>query len=82
MSNNKTLADEIITIINNTANNNPAPTRCTITKVYTDNKHTDAETSIGTLTYTETIGNNLTTGNTGIVFYLDGDTNKPIIITK
>lgn len=76
----KTLTDEIITIINSVANNNPAPTRCTITKVYNDNNHVDATTNIGTLNYIETIGNTPTTNKTGIVIYLDGDTNTPIII--
>lgn len=78
----KTLADEIITIIQSEANNNPAPTRCTIKKVYSDNKHTDVKTNIGTLEYIETIGNNITVGNIGIIIYCDGDTNNPIIITK
>ena len=78
----RTLTDEIITIIESTSNNNPAPTKCTIKKIYTDNKHVDADTNIGTLTYIETISNNLTVGNTGIVIYLDGDLNQPIIITK
>lgn len=77
---NRTLADEIITIINSEANNNPAPTRCTITKVYTDNKHTDIETDNGNLTYIETIGNNLTVNNIGVLFVLE-DGNF-IVITK
>ncbi len=82
MNNNRTLADEIITLINNEANNNPAPTKCTIKKVYSDNNHVDAETDIGTLTHVETISSNLQVGNIGIVVYCDGDYDNPIIITK
>ena len=82
MTKNKTLADEIITLINSEANNNPAPIRCTIKKIYNDNQHVDAETQIGLLEYVETIGNNLSTGNLGVIIFCDGDYNNPIIITK
>ena len=75
-----TLSDEIITIVNSVANNNPAPTRCTITKIYEDNNHVDATTQIGTIQYIETIGNTPTLNKTGIVIYLDGDIDNPIII--
>lgn len=77
-----TLAEEIITIVQSVANNNPAPTKCTIKKVYSDNNHVDAETDIGTLTHVETISSNLQVGNIGIVVYCDGDYDNPIIITK
>lgn len=78
----KTLAEEIAVIVNSEANNNPAPVRCKITKIYDDNKHVDAETTNGTLTYAETISNNLAVGNVGIVAFLNGDINDYIIITK
>lgn len=76
---NKTLADELITLIRSVANNNPAPTKCKITKIY-DNGYADAETNIGTLEYIETIGNTPTLNKTGVIIYLDGDLNTPIII--
>ena len=80
------MADELITqlqtLINAEANNNPAPIRCKITKVYTGNTHVDASTDIGTLTYVEAIGNNLAVGHTGIVVFLNGNLEEQIIITK
>ena len=51
----KTLTEEIITIVNSVANNNPAPTQGKITKIYSDNNHVDIETQNGTLTYIPTI---------------------------
>ena len=79
---NKTLADEIITLINSEANNNPAPTRCKIIKIYSDNIHADVETSMGILSYVECIGNNLAVGNSGVVIFLDGSLDEYIILTK
>lgn len=78
----KTLTEEIITIIQSEANNNPAPTLCTITKIYNDQNHVDIETETGTLTYIPTISNNLQVGNTGVLIYLDGELENNIIITK
>ena len=77
---NKTLADEIITIVNSEANNNPVPIRCTITRVYEDNKHTDIETDNDRLTYVETIGNNLAVNNIGVLFVLEDE--NFIVMTK
>ena len=78
----KTLTEEIITIVNSVANNNPAPTQCTITRIYEDQNHVDIETTDGTLTYIPTISNNLAVGNIGVLIYLDGDYENQIIITK
>ena len=78
----KTLAEEIITIIESHANDNPAPTLGTITKIYDDNNHVDIETENGTLTYIPTISHQLKVGNPGVIIYLDGNFEKQIIITK
>ena len=78
----KTLTEEIITIIQSVSNNNPAPTLCTITKIYNDQNHVDIETENGSLTYIPTISNNLQVGNTGVLIYLDGELENNIIITK
>ena len=75
-----TLTDELITLINSEENNNTAPTRCKITKIYTGNTYVDVETNIGTLNYVECIGTP-TVNKTGIIIYLDGDLNQPIVIT-
>lgn len=77
-----TLAEEIITIVQSVANNNPAPTLCVITKIYSDQNHVDIETKDGTLTYIPTISNNLQVGNPGVLIYLDGNYENQIIITK
>ena len=60
----------------------PKPTKCTITKVYNDNIHADIETDNGIIKYVETISNNLATGNTGVLIYLNGNQNEKIVITK
>ena len=74
----KTLAEEIITIIQSEANNNPAPQKCTIKKIYDDKNHADVTTENGEYTYAEC----LTIGNTGILIFLNGDLNEYIVITK
>ena len=80
---NRTITDEIITIVQSVANNNPAPVKCTIKKVYDDNIHADITIGEdGELNYVETINNNIAEGNTGILFTLDGETTNYIVITK
>jgi hypothetical protein len=78
----KTLTEEIITIVESVSNNNPAPQKCTIKKIYNDQKHADVTTDTGEYTYAECIANNLTVGNTGILIFLNGDLNEYIVITK
>lgn len=77
---NRTLADEVITLIQSQSNNNPAPISCKITKVYDDFNHVDAEIDSGTLTYVETIGNIPVVGSKGIVVFLDGNLDNSVII--
>ena len=74
-----TINDEIQKIINNTLQQQPTPTLCTITKIYEDQKHIDAETNIGTFKYAPTIGTP-TTGNTGVVIFLNQNHDEYIII--
>lgn len=64
---NRTLADEIITIIEANANNNPAPVLATVTKVYTDNC-IDARLSNSVYKYIRTIGEPVLDTNVVIVF--------------
>lgn len=78
----RTLSDEIISIVNSVANNNPAPVKCKITKTYNDNFHADIETDLGIIEYVETISNNLSVGNIGILVYLNGGYDEYIVITK
>ena len=77
-----TINDQIQIQIDDTLKKQPYPTRCTIKKVYSDNKHADIETSTGTLEYVETISNNLTVGNTGVLIYLNNTFDDYIVITK
>lgn len=67
----KSLADEIVTIVQSHANNNPAPERCNVVKVYDDDIHVDVQTSIGLLTYVDSIGSNPKLGDNAIVIFLD-----------
>ena len=78
---NRSLADEMEIMITSLANNNPAPLKCTITKIYEDHKHVDVKTDYGDVDYVETIGNNLKIGNIGILIFLDGKNDDKIIIT-
>jgi len=72
----KTLADEIITIVQSYANNNPPPTMATITKIY-PNGYIDAKLPTGKITYIECIGTpNI--NDTTVIIYSDGDTPKAI----
>lgn len=76
----KTLADEIITIVNAHANDNPAPTTCTVINTYEDDPyHVDVSTEDGTLRYVPCLFSN-TVGADGIIVYLNGDLNNPLAI--
>ena len=77
----RTLADEIISIIHSEANNNPLPVKCTIHETYS-NGLIDVLLENGTiLTYLPVIGSPRV-GDTGVLVYLDDETNNQIIITN
>ena len=76
----KTLAEEIITIVQSNANNNPAPERCNVVKVYDDDIHVDVQTSIGLLTYVDSIGSNPKLGDNAIVVFLDESYNDYVVL--
>lgn len=76
----RTITDEIISIVQSVANNNPAPIEATINKIYT-NGYCDVTTNIGKISYVKTIGDPAI-NNTGVIIYTDGNTNNPILITK
>ena len=76
----KTLAEEIIILVKDHANNNPAPTQCTVINNYEDDQyHVDVSTEDGTLRYVPCLFSN-TVGADGIIVYLDGDLNTPLAI--
>ena len=77
----RTLADEIISIVHSEANNNPLPLKCTIHETYS-NGLIDVMLENGTiLTYLPVIGSPHV-GDTGVLLYLDDETNNQIIITN
>ena len=77
----RTLADEIISIVHSEANNNPLPLKCTIHETYS-NGLIDVLLDNGTiLTYLPVIGSPRV-GDTGVLLYLDDETNNQIIITN
>ena len=77
----RTLADEIISIVHSEANNNPLPVKCTIHETYS-NGLIDVLLENGTiLTYLPVIGSPRV-GDTGVLLYLDDDDNNQIIITN
>ena len=76
----KTLAEEIVTIVEAHSNDNPAPTTCTVINNYDDDQyHVDVSTEDGTLRYVPCLFSN-TVGADGIIVYLDGDLNNPLAI--
>ena len=76
----KSLVDEIITIIKSEANNNPAPERCRIRKVYPDKVHADIETRHGLLKYVDVVGYNPKLGDNAIIIYLDEDYKDYVVV--
>lgn len=77
----RTLADEIISIVHSEANNNPLPEKCTIHETYS-NGLIDVLLENGTiLTYLPVIGSPHV-GDTGVLLYLDDEDNNQIIITN
>ena len=77
----RTLADEIISIVHSEANNNPLPLKCTIHETY-PNGLIDVMLENGTiLTYLPVIGSPRV-GDTGVLLYLDDEDNNQIIITN
>ena len=77
----RTLADEIISIVHSEANNNPLPLKCTIHETYS-NELIDVLLENGDIvTYLPVIGSPRV-GDTGVLLYLDDETNNQIIITN
>ena len=75
------LIDEIITLINSEANNNPPPKSCKIVKTYEDS-YCDVEVeNLGILIHKKTIGTP-EIGLEGIICFLNGDLNEGIVITS
>ena len=77
----RTLADEIISIIHSEANNNPLPVKCTIHETYSNGLIDVLLENGNIVTYLPVIGSPRV-GDTGVLLYLDDETNNQIIITN
>ena len=77
----RTLADEIISIVHNEANNNPLPVKCTIHETYSNGLIDVLLENGNIVTYLPVIGSPRI-GDTGVLLYLDDEKNNQIIITN
>lgn len=77
----RTLVDEIISIIHSEANNNPLPVKCTIHETYSNGLIDVLLENGNILTYLPVIGSPRV-GDTGVLLYLDDEKNNQIIITN
>lgn len=77
----RTLADEIISIVHSEANNNPLPVKCTIHETYSNGLIDVLLENGDIVTYLSVIGSPRV-GDTGVLLYLDDETNNQIIITN
>ena len=77
----RTLADEIISIVHSEANNNPLPLKCTIHETYSNGLIDVLLENGNIVTYLPVIGSPRV-GDTGVLLYLDDETNNQIIITN
>ena len=77
----RTLADEIISIVHSEANNNPLPLKCTIHETYSNGLIDVLLENGNILTYLPVIGSPRV-GDTGVLLYLDDEKNNQIIITN
>lgn len=74
----KTINEEIEILVNNIANNNPAPEKAKITKNYPEKQIVDIETENGEIYKTIPYMGNNTVGKTAILIFLYGE--KPFAI--
>ena len=77
----RTLVDEIISIIHSEANNNPLPLKCTIHETYSNGLIDVILENGNILTYLPVIGSPRV-GDTGVLLYLDDEKNNQIVITN
>ena len=76
----KTLAEEIITIIQSEANNNPAPLSAIVKKVIDEN-HIDINLNGDVLKYVP-CNKGCTVGDAGILVFLDGELSNPYFFSN
>jgi hypothetical protein len=72
--------DAIVQTIHSESNNNPPPTMCTVSKVYTDGEHIDVKLWNGDkLEYVKCIGTPVVDKD-AVVLFCDGRLDTPIVI--
>ena len=77
----KTLAEEIITLVTPEIQKIPTNQKATIIKVYEDQKHADITTAtFGLLRYVETYGNTPIVDNDCILIFLNGGLDEYVVI--
>lgn len=75
----RTLSEQIITIVQSEANNNEAPLQATVNHIYTDGYVDIRLTNNDLVKYVQCIGE-AKTGKTGVLVFLNGTTDNPIFI--
>lgn len=73
-----TLSDEIIKIVEDKSNNNPAPISCKITKIV--NGYVQVITDTGAVMNNLQVLGNPTPNTDGVIAYLDGSYDYPLVI--
>lgn len=78
----RTLVDEIITLIQSQANNNPAPQLCEIVNNYEDKSYCDVKIdNLGRFNHVKTIGS-VDIGLNGVLVFINGDLNNKVVISE
>lgn len=75
-----TLADEINIMIDAKINQLPFPEKCSIHRVYDDNKHIDIKLNDEILSYLTYVGGTPVVNHTALLVYCNGDFNDVIVI--
>ena len=77
-----TIYEQIETQIKNNIAEQPHPTTCTITKIYSNDQHADIHTKrYGDITYVPLLAP-CQTGDTGILIFLDNNFNERVVIPQ
>ena len=76
----KSLSDEIVTIVQAHSTNNPVPERCNVVKIYDDDIHVDVQTENGLLSYVDVIGSHPKITDNALIIYLDEDLTDYVVV--
>ena len=76
----KTIGDEINIMIDAKINQLPFPEKCSIHRIYDDNKHIDVKLNDEILSYLTYVGGTPVVNHTALLVYCNGDFNNVIVI--